>query len=297
MPRLKLRRKTAADWATANPVLAEGEPGYEKDTKNLKIGDGVTSWNLLPYANDQRIATANPTGIVTTFAGSTAPSGWLMCDGTAISRDTYSALFTAIGTTYGVGDGSTTFNLPDLRSKVPVGKAASGTFSTLGGFTGSETVSLAIGNLPAHSHSIDHGHTANSHTHTNDHNHGTVTSGAGSAHGHTGTTSSNGLHNHREQLIGESSRSLSGTGTENLEKEPGMGGLYMTTHDGTHNHTFTTSNESAHTHPVDLPNYTGNTGGTTPTINNHTGNSGSIGSGTPASIVQPSLVMNYIIKT
>lgn len=59
-----------------------------------------------------------PSGSVTEFAGSSVPSGWLFCDGSAVSRSTYSGLFTAIGTTYGAGDGSTTFNLPDSRGRV-----------------------------------------------------------------------------------------------------------------------------------------------------------------------------------
>lgn len=58
-----------------------------------------------------------PPGIVMYFANSTAPNGWIKANGAAISRTAYSALFTAIGTTYGAGDGSTTFNLPDLRGE------------------------------------------------------------------------------------------------------------------------------------------------------------------------------------
>lgn len=60
-----------------------------------------------------------PTGVVLPFAGTAAPTGWLACDGTAISRTTYASLFAAISTSYGVGDGSTTFNLPDLRGRFP----------------------------------------------------------------------------------------------------------------------------------------------------------------------------------
>src|SRR5215469_16888224 len=56
-----------------------------------------------------------PTGSFIPFAGATAPSGWLMCDGSAVSRTTYSALYAVIGTAYGAGDGSTTFNLPDMQ--------------------------------------------------------------------------------------------------------------------------------------------------------------------------------------
>lgn len=58
-----------------------------------------------------------PAGVITPFAGSVAPSGWLKCEGQVVSRVTYAALFAAIGTTYGPGDGSTTFKLPDLRGE------------------------------------------------------------------------------------------------------------------------------------------------------------------------------------
>lgn len=75
-------------------------------------------------------------GMIAMTAGSSVPSGWLLCDGAAVSRTTYVALFTAIGILYGAGDGSTTFNLPDLRQKFPLGKAAAGTGSTLGGSGG-----------------------------------------------------------------------------------------------------------------------------------------------------------------
>ena len=70
------------------------------------------------------------TGFVMPFAGSTAPKGWLICDGSAVSRTTYSNLYSVIGTTYGSGDGSTTFNLPDLREATPKGTGLSGKSST-----------------------------------------------------------------------------------------------------------------------------------------------------------------------
>jgi microcystin-dependent protein len=60
-------------------------------------------------------------GLVLPYAGSSAPTGWLLCDGAEISRTTYSDLFALIGTTYGVGNGSTTFNIPDLRGRVIMG--------------------------------------------------------------------------------------------------------------------------------------------------------------------------------
>lgn len=97
--------------------------------------------------------------IATTFA----PNGWLLCFGQAISRTTYARLFANIGTAYGVGDGSTTFNLPDLRGRIPValdnmgGTDAGRTTmaNTLGGTGGEEQHVLTTGELATHLHSVD----------------------------------------------------------------------------------------------------------------------------------------------
>lgn len=97
----------------------------------------------------------NPTGAMMQFAGSTAPSGWLICDGAAVSRTTYAALFTVIGTAYGTGDGSTTFNLPNMKGRVAVGLDSSDTdFNTLGKTGGAKAHTLTINELPAHNHDI-----------------------------------------------------------------------------------------------------------------------------------------------
>ena len=103
-------------------------------------GSGTASWSTLP-----------PPGVISAFAGSTAPTGYLICDGSAVSRTTYSALFSVIGTTYGTGDGSTTFNVPDLTGRVAVGKN-SGTFSALGGKGGEERHTMSISEMPTHNH-------------------------------------------------------------------------------------------------------------------------------------------------
>lgn len=99
---------------------------------------------------------SEPAGIVMPFAGSVAPEGYLLCDGSAVSRSTYSDLFTAIGTTYGVGDGSTTFNLPDLSGRVVLGVSQSHALGTSGG---EATHTLTESELPAHTHTVpSHGH-------------------------------------------------------------------------------------------------------------------------------------------
>lgn len=79
--------------------------------------DGTLTWDGQPLL---------PVGIVQAFAGNTIPNGWLLCDGSAVSRTTYANLFACIGTTYGSGDGSTTFNLPNLTDKFIEGSSTVG---------------------------------------------------------------------------------------------------------------------------------------------------------------------------
>jgi len=104
-------------------------------------------------------------GMVVPTARTTAHTGWLFCYGQNVSRTTYSALFTAISTTYGAGDGSTTFTLPDIRGRVVAGKDDMGGSSanrltspingdTLGAAGGSESHTLATSEIPAHSHTM-----------------------------------------------------------------------------------------------------------------------------------------------
>lgn len=88
------------------------------------------------------------------FGGNFAPVGWAFCNGQTLPISEYDALFNLIGTIYG-GDGQTTFNLPDLQSRIPVGTGSNalGTF-TLGDKAGVETITLGTSNMPAHSHAI-----------------------------------------------------------------------------------------------------------------------------------------------
>jgi len=112
-----------------------------------------------------------PSGAISMFAGGAAPSGWFLCNGAAVSRTTYADLFAVVGSTYGAGDGSTTFNVPDFRDRVPVGAGSSYSLNqAIGALTDSITLSSA--NLPTHVHSIEHNHGSQYTGYDGEHNHG-----------------------------------------------------------------------------------------------------------------------------
>lgn len=106
-------------------------------------------------------ASLGAAGMLSMTAASTAPTGWLLCDGSAVSRTTYAALFAAIGTSYGTGDGSTTFNLPDLRGRAPYGKGSHTDADALGDndgvALGSRTPkhTLTTSEIPSHTHAMN----------------------------------------------------------------------------------------------------------------------------------------------
>jgi len=105
--------------------------------------NGIT----FPNGTSQTQAATLPSGLVMYFANTTAPTGWLQCDGSAVSRSTYSSLYAAIGTIYGAGDGTSTFNLPDTRGQF-VRSWATAT-STVATFSGSiSTTTLTVSSTP-----------------------------------------------------------------------------------------------------------------------------------------------------
>ena len=90
------------------------------------ISDGTAVWKV------KKIGSEVPAGTMQMFAGNTIPAGWLLCDGSAVSRTDYAKLFSAIGTIYGEGDGSTTFALPNLVGRFVEGAATAGTYKAAG---------------------------------------------------------------------------------------------------------------------------------------------------------------------
>jgi microcystin-dependent protein len=259
---LQFRNDTAAAWNNANPTLAAGEAGFDTTNLILKVGNGVTAWSSL-----QGISIASGggvSGIISQFAGATAPPGYLLCDGTAVSRTTYSSLFTTIGIAYGAGNGTTTFNLPNLQNRIPVGKGSDAEFDTLGETGGFKDVTLTSAQIPAHSHA----NTLGSNT----------VASSGHAHGPGSYAAAIGATNDNIGAIGYQASFVRGGG-------PGQS-TYTVLGSGTGAQNFN------HYTPVygasDGPN-----GTTTVTISN-VNNTGGGGAHTN---LQPYIVVNYIIKT
>jgi microcystin-dependent protein len=265
---IQFRNDTAANWATANTILAAGEAGFDVTNQILKVGTGVTPWSSLQGIS---LATGGGApGIISQFAGATAPPGYLLCDGAAVSRSTYSSLFTTIGTAYGTGNGTTTFNLPNLQNRIPVGRGTDADFDVLGETGGTKTVSLTASNIPSHNHTGTTAAETQEHTHT----FGTSSDqailnihGAGSASVIAGGTGSG---------IGSGFRSSYRSGGSNIG---GAASYDAWVH--THSHSGTTNGRSgSHDHAF-----------TTSSV----GGDGA-GGVVPVNVLQPYVVVNYIIK-
>lgn len=199
----------------------------------------------------------SPVGSIMIWAGSTAPTGWLLCDGTAYTTAAYPALYAVIGTTYGTGIG---FLVPNLKGKIPVGlNSADLAFDARGETGGEKTHTIATAELPIHNHTF-----------------------TGTAHNHavdptSFNTASEGAHTHsyndkyRQTTISDdaSDRNVASTGLNDDARTTGSGG--------------------SHAHAIDVPS-------TTSTSTTATGTIGNTGSGTAMNVLQPYIVLYYIIK-
>lgn len=222
---------------------------------------------------------AIPVGTIQSYAGTSAPTGWLICDGAEISRTTYANLFALIGEAFGAGDSSTTFNLPDLKRRMPIGKGSSDTVGDSDG--------LAEG-----SRGLTHTHSVPSHYHgagdlTVDGSGTLTTSNDSHSHtfsGTTGSASANQFPGRANSTAGNQPKAMrsSGVGSDNNTFNTYFSHTHSfsgTTNTDTHNHTI-----ASHTHT--LSGSVGDTGGVDGNAEMTSGSGG-----------QPYLIVNYIIRT
>jgi microcystin-dependent protein len=154
---------TTTNYSLIKPAV--NDP-VDEDLWGGYLNTDLDSIDTLIKALNDALTIANPIGRIVAYGGTSAPSRWLLCYGQAISRTTYSSLFAILSTTYGSGDGSTTFNLPDLRGRVIAGQDDMGGTSAnrltglsggvngdnLGAAGGAETHTLTEGQLASHDH-------------------------------------------------------------------------------------------------------------------------------------------------
>lgn len=277
---------------------------YYKTTLNPTNSSGVfvkrsTGWLELAKATTEP---GVPIGALIMWPSSTANPDvnvWLEANGAPVSRVTYANLFAIIGTTYGAGDGSTTFNLPDFRNQYLMGRPDGGEMGTQVGNIGS-AVTLTTANLPSHTHSLASSTTANSGQHLHDisHNHPPVVS-----------SSSGGAHTHK--VTGATEQAFDAREVANLQNlygnSPGFGWVYSNLGGGLepaiftnyhqHNVDLTSAQASSnHTHTVNVSGFTGQTAQGGQHTHALTGDTGATGSAVQVNVRPSTYHIRYFIR-
>ena len=271
------------------------------------------------------ILSQEPTGTIKHYAGGVVPSPYLACDGSAVSRTTYAALFAIIGITYGAGDTTTTFNVPDFRGRGLLGDGAGPglTPRTVGQSLGTEVHSIGSANLPTHTHTIDHGHndgvssgttgvTANNHTHTINHGHNDGNLFGQGAYADAQVFTGDG-HSHPQNLEGSGSQGpYAYQGTNQAVNIAAGNDMYVNTNVPTSSVAVSGTNSSSLLHgSVSIPGFNGNSGISLSADTNHShgftgtatvaalagGNSGNgLFANTSIGHVNPTLVVKFLIR-
>jgi microcystin-dependent protein len=217
-----------------------------------------------------------PAGVISMFGGAAAPSGWLLCNGAAVSREDYASLFEAISTAYGSGDGSTTFNVPDLQLKFARG---AGSGSAVGEATTTNT----------HGHTVESGNHAHTHGISHTHGSGNYSGNTGNSGNHSHSTNTNttgggtsGLHS---TILGPRVNRASG----NFDTS----GVNHTHSTPNHNHTINEGGSGDHSHNSNVGGNSGsssnsNTGSASDTSHSH--------NSTTTAHIPAYVSVNYIIK-
>jgi microcystin-dependent protein len=183
------------------------------------------------FINELALKKLLPSGMITQFAGTTAPNGWLICDGSEISQTNYANLFAVLGDKYGAPSDVSKFKLPDLRERVPIGRTDSN--QQLGSVGGSNSVTLTESHIPSHTHTGTtetsglHNHTASDSGHSHTYDDAYFAENRGISSNKFGTGSNTDYDNDYHYRPG----TVTNTGYANI----------TVNNDGTHTHTFTTA--------------------------------------------------------
>jgi microcystin-dependent protein len=310
--------------STTRPATTKSPLGqivYERDTKR---------WTGFSGAGYTTVGEYVLPGTIVAYAGAAGdPTGWLLCDGRNIfNRVAYASLYAAIGTVYGVGDGSTTFGIPNLKGKFIVGVDTTNAIMNVVGETGGEQFhSLSVAELPEHKHDINHDHavvTSSTTPHSHAINHGHITTGSSDisanhhhdyTHGHGRAYGASyggaGSHQHSIPATGTAQRATGATGSW-----ADSGSFRATDWGGGHDHNVYTDvpngggqsgwADSGHSHTTTIAT---STGLVTPTDGTHThtvdvlplgvtdsGLTGSVvGPGNQHNNMPPFMALNYLI--
>ena len=274
-----LTNKTISGGTVNATTLQQGGVQAVTTTGAQTLTNKTIDFNNNTITNLPGGGDTTPSGTISAYLGTTAPSGWLLCDGSQVSRTTYSTLFALIGTRYGAGNGSTTFTLPDFRDRFLRGATSTGSLS---GSTAGADAHVHTG--PSHTHTVSaHTHGSGSHTHsTPAHTHGI------GSHSHSFSGSGTGT-----------SGAPSATATQSLENEvPGTSITYPTS---THTHSTTitisgTTGSASGTTDSGGSGTTGSASGTTDSGGSGTTGSDGTGNTSSTSNVPVHFGVNYIVK-
>lgn len=275
---------------------------YDSVNAVIRVHDG-TSWSSLGGSSSIDM----PIGSIQPWLGASTPSGWLVCAGQAVSRSTYSSLFSVVSTRFGTGNGSTTFNVPDLQGYQVVGAAGldlpgniDNTATFRQGTMDATEIAAHVGDAATHSHALTYtAFTELEHTYSHTHS-ATVSDGSQNYATHTFSDTSNPgqYHTHTASVATGSGFPAPTTGSTRAS----------TTHthtapvvdEASHTHSVTTSSWSAHVshshNPVFNLTNSGNTTSASPASHNHTATPSSNGSHTHTNHSYETYQVHYIIK-
>jgi microcystin-dependent protein len=272
---------------------------YDSVNAVIRVHDG-TSWSSLGGSSSIDM----PIGSIQPWLGATTPSGWLVCSGQAVSRTTYSTLFALVEDRFGPGNGTTTFNVPDIQGCQVIGATSldgviSAEFHT-SGYIDAHSVAAHEAEGSAHSHSLTYtAYTEPEHDYTHTHS-ATASDGAVTFATHTFSTTSYGGQTHGHTASVASGAGFAAVTTGTLRASTAHTHAAPAVGSGVHDHSVTTASWSAHASHSHSPVFSlassGNTASASPASHNHTATPSSNGSHTHTDHSYKTYQVHYIIK-